>query len=109
MGLIQAHNHNYQRFLIDNVSYFVIGTGMHDNGPRLYGIKSTDFNGHRLLKGIDDQNGIAIIDLSTGIKQWFIDNSEKVLDIVYEVIIFDLNLIINYTTVPYYISRSNTA
>jgi hypothetical protein len=30
--------------------------------------------------GIDDQNGIAIIDLSTYIKQWFIDNSEKVLD-----------------------------
>jgi len=79
--VLQAHNHNYQRFLIDNVSYYVLGTGMHDNGSELYSIKSNNFNGHPLLKGIDDRNGIAIIDLSTDIKQWFIDNSEQVLDI----------------------------
>jgi Calcineurin-like phosphoesterase len=78
--VLQAHNHNYQRFLIDNVSYYVVGTGMHDNGSLLYDIESNDFNEHRLLKGIDDQNGIAIFDLSTDIKQWFIDNSEQVLD-----------------------------
>jgi predicted phosphodiesterase len=79
--VLQAHNHNYQRFLIDDVSYYVVGSGTHDMNSNLYKIKSDDFNGHQLLKGIDDQNGIAIFDLSNDIKQWFISNSEQVLDI----------------------------
>lgn len=78
--VIQAHNHNYQRFLIDDVLYYVVGTGTHDEGSGLYNIESDDFNGHELLKGIDDKNGIAIFDLSTNITQWFISNSNRTLD-----------------------------
>ena len=47
----------------------------------LYNIKSNDFNGHPLLKGIDDENGIAIFDLSTNITQWFVSNSDDVLNV----------------------------
>jgi len=66
---MQAHNHNYQRFLIDDVLYYVVGTGMHDEGSGLYNIESDDFNGNELLIGIDLKNGIAIFDLSTNITQ----------------------------------------
>jgi predicted phosphodiesterase len=78
--VIQAHNHNYQRFMIDNVAYYVVGTGTHDEGSKLYDLESNDYDGYPLLKGIDNENGIAIFDLSTEIKQWFLSNTESVLD-----------------------------
>ena len=37
-AVLQAHNHNYQRFDINGLEYFVTGTGTHDTGSSMYGV-----------------------------------------------------------------------
>ena len=85
--VLQAHNHNYQRFNIDKVSYYVVGTGTHDKGSQLYDINSKyDGLGHKLLAGYENKNGIAIFDLNIAnstkiVRSWFVDvKNDRVLD-----------------------------
>lgn len=85
--VLQAHNHNYQRFNIDNVNYYVVGTGTHDTSSQLYDINSKDDGlGHKLLKGYEDKNGVAVIDLNIAnstkiVRSWFVDvKNDRVLD-----------------------------
>lgn len=85
--VLQAHNHNYQRFNIDNVNYYVVGTGTHDTSSQLYDINSKDDGlGHKLLKGYEDKNGVAVIDLNIAnstkiVRSWFVDvKNGRVLD-----------------------------
>jgi predicted phosphodiesterase len=84
--VIEGHNHNYQRFFIDNIVYLVTGTGTHDQGSNLYPTKSNnDGQGHTVIKSYADKNGVTIVDLnianSTKITQgWFVGMDNKVLD-----------------------------
>ena len=84
--IVEGHNHNYQRFLIDKIIYLVTGTGTHDQGNNLYPTKSNnDGQGHTAIKTYQDKNGVTIVDLnianSTKITQgWFIGIDNKVLD-----------------------------
>ncbi len=85
--VLQAHNHNYQRFNIDKVNYYVVGTGTHDIGSQLYDINSKDDGlGHKLLNGYENKNGVAIFDLSISnstkiVRSWFVDvKNNRVLD-----------------------------
>ena len=85
--VLQAHNHNYQRFeLVDNILYLVTGTGTHDTGSDLYPLDSdNDGNGHKLERG-KRVNGITIIELQIDnfkkkhMKEWFISLDGKILD-----------------------------
>jgi len=85
-GVLQAHNHNYQRFDIDGLLYGVFGTGTHDTGSSMYPLKSEDWNGNTCIKCITGENGITIIDLqidnkySKHLDGWFINMDNKVLD-----------------------------
>jgi predicted phosphodiesterase len=85
-GVLQAHNHNYQRFDIDGLLYGVFGTGTHDNGSSMYPINSETWNGNNCIKCITGQNGITIIDLridnenSRQFNGWFINMGDEVLD-----------------------------
>src|SRR6266487_1691142 len=78
-GVLQAHNHNYQRFDIDGLLYGVFGTGTHDTGSSMYPLKSEDWNGNTCIKCITGENGITIIDLqidnkySKHLDGWFIN------------------------------------
>jgi len=84
--VVEGHNHNYQRFLIDNIVYLVTGTGTHEQGSNLYPTKSSDDGqGHKVIKSYADKNGVTIVDLnianSTKIVQgWFIDLKDGVAD-----------------------------
>jgi len=85
--VLQAHNHNYQRFeLVDDILYLLTGTGTHDTGSDLYPLDSdNDGNGHKLERG-KRVNGITIIDLQIDnpdkkhIKEWFISLHGQILD-----------------------------
>ena len=61
--VLQAHNHNYQRFNINGLMYGVFGTGTHDTGSSMYPLSSNDWNGNNCLKCITGKNGITILDL----------------------------------------------
>jgi hypothetical protein len=85
-GVLQAHNHNYQRFNIDGLIYGVFGTGTHDTGSDMYPLESTSWNGNDCLQCITGKNGITIIDLdinnrdSKNIVGWFIGMDNEILD-----------------------------
>jgi hypothetical protein len=85
-GVLQAHNHNYQRFNIHGLMYGVFGTGTHDIGSSMYPLSSDTWQGNDCLKCITGENGITIIDLnlnnikSKHIVGWFINMENQVLD-----------------------------
>jgi predicted phosphodiesterase len=85
-GVLQAHNHNYQRFNINGLMYGVFGTGTHDTGSSMYPLDSNSWQGNACLKCITGKNGITIIDLhfnNENTKQfvgWFIGMRQEVLD-----------------------------
>ena len=85
-GVLQAHNHNYQRFNIHGLMYGVFGTGTHDTGSSMYPLESDTWQGNDCLKCITGENGITIIDLnlnninSKHFVGWFINMENQVLD-----------------------------
>ena len=85
-GVLQAHNHNYQRFNINGLMYGVFGTGTHDTGSSMYPLDSDTWDGNNCLKCITGKNGITIIDLHFNNKNpkdfvgWFIGMNSEVLD-----------------------------
>jgi predicted phosphodiesterase len=87
-GVLQSHNHNYQRFNINGLMYGVFGTGTHDTGSSssMYPLNSNDWNGNNCLKCITGKNGITIIDFhfnNNNAKHfvgWFIGMNREVLD-----------------------------
>jgi len=85
-GVLQAHNHNYQRFNIHGLMYGVFGTGTHDTGSSMYPLESDTWQGNDCLKCITGENGITIIDLNlNNIKSkhfvgWFVNMENQVLD-----------------------------
>jgi predicted phosphodiesterase len=88
-GVLQAHNHNYQRFNIHGLMYGVFGTGTHDTGSSMYPLESDTWQGNDCLKCITGENGITIIDLnlnninSKHFVGWFINMENQVLDRFY--------------------------
>ena len=85
-AVLQAHNHNYQRFNIDGLMYGVFGTGTYNTGSTMYPLQSDTWKDNNCLKCITGKNGITIIDLhiyNYDRKQfvgWFIDMDHEVLD-----------------------------
>jgi len=84
-GVLQAHNHNYQRFNINGLLYGVYGTGTHDIGSSMYPLKSTNWEGNDCLQCITGKNGITIIDLqldnnSKHFVGWFLGMNQEILD-----------------------------
>ena len=85
-GVLQAHNHNYQRFNIDGLLYGVFGTGTHDTGSNMYPLKSDTWGGNQCIKCITGKNGITVIDLHFNNEQsknfagWFIGMDNQILD-----------------------------
>jgi predicted phosphodiesterase len=85
-GVLQAHNHNYQRFNIHGLMYGVFGTGTHDTGSSMYPLESYTWQGNDCLKCITSENGITIIDLnlnninSKHFVGWFLNLENQVLD-----------------------------
>ena len=85
-GVLQAHNHNYQRFNINGLLYGVYGTGTHDTGSSMYPLDSTNGDGNDCLQCITGKNGITIIDLqlnhnnSKHFVGWFLGMHREVLD-----------------------------
>jgi predicted phosphodiesterase len=85
-GVLQAHNHNYQRFNIDGLFYGVFGTGTHDTGSKMYPLQSGGWGKYECIKCITGKNGITVIDLqfdSTNSKHyvgWFLGMNQEVLD-----------------------------
>jgi hypothetical protein len=85
-GVLQAHNHNYQRFEIDGLMYGVFGTGTHDTGSSMYPLKSDNWQGYNCEKCITGENGITIIDIHLNKSQndivgWFLGMQREILDI----------------------------
>lgn len=84
--ILQAHNHNYQRFDVNGLDYMVVGTGTHDSGSSMYPIDSNSWNGFNCLKCFTGTNGITLIDLQIDNKNvrnmqgWFISNADQVKD-----------------------------
>ncbi len=85
-GVLQAHNHNYQRFNIHGLMYGVFGTGTHDTGSSMYPLESDTWQGNDCIKCITGENGITIIDLnlnninSKHFVGWFVNMKNQVLD-----------------------------
>jgi hypothetical protein len=85
-GVLQAHNHNYQRFNIDGLLYGVYGTGTHDTSSDMYPLKSDSWEGNDCIKCITGENGITIIDLqidnprAKNFQGWFVNMDNKILD-----------------------------
>jgi len=85
-GVLQAHNHNYQRFNIKGLMYGVFGTGTHDTGSSMYPLQSDNWQGNNCLKCITGKNGITIMDLdisNTNSKHfvgWFLGMGKEILD-----------------------------
>lgn len=84
-GVLQAHNHNYQRFNIKGLLYGVYGTGTRDTGSNMYPLESSTWEGNDCLQCITGQNGITIIDLqlnnnSKHLVGWFLGMNREVLD-----------------------------
>jgi hypothetical protein len=83
IGLVdQAHNHNYQRFLIDDITYLTTGTGYHDEGSALYDIKSKDDGqGHTAAYTNDLVNGYTVVDFTgNSAKGYFVSSDNEVSD-----------------------------
>jgi predicted phosphodiesterase len=85
-GVLQAHNHNYQRFNVNGLMYGVFGTGTHDIGSSMYALESDTWQGNHCLKCITGKNGITLIDLHFNNKNsksfvgYFLGMSHEVLD-----------------------------
>jgi hypothetical protein len=85
-AVLQAHNHNYQRFDVNGMLYGVFGTGTHDTGSSMYPLNSDNWNGIKCQKCITGTNGITLIDLQIDnpnvrhMDAWFLDNSGNVKD-----------------------------
>ena len=85
-GVLQAHNHNYQRFNVHGMMYGVFGTGTHDTGSGMYPLNSDTWQGNNCLKCITGKNGITIIDLHFNENTpkhfvgWFLGMRNEVLD-----------------------------
>jgi len=85
-GVLQAHNHNYQRFDIDGLLYGVFGTGTRDTGSDMYPIQSDNWDGNKCLKCVTGENGITIMDMgienqnSREYRGWFVNMENHVLD-----------------------------
>lgn len=86
-AVLQAHNHNYQRFNINGLLYFVVGTGTHDTGSNMYPLESNSWEDNNCIKCITGKNGITIMDLqfdssnSKHLAGWFLGMDQKILDI----------------------------
>ena len=84
-GVLQAHNHNYQRFNINGLLYGVFGTGTHDTGSSMYPLEIYYLEGNDCLKCITGENGITVIDLQFNNKNskhfvgWFLGMNRKCL------------------------------
>ncbi|HKQ21447.1 MAG TPA: metallophosphoesterase [Nitrososphaeraceae archaeon] len=85
-AVLQAHNHNYQRFNINGLMYGVYGTGTHDTGSSMYPLESNSWEKNDCIKCITGKNGITIMDLqfnrsnSKHLVGWFLGMDQKVLD-----------------------------
>lgn len=84
-AVLQAHNHNYQRFNINGIMYGVFGTGTYDTGSKMYPLKSDTWKGYDCMKCITNENGITIIDLHLNKNTkhfvgWFIGMDNEILD-----------------------------
>ncbi len=84
--VLQAHNHNYQKEIVDNIPYLVVGTGTHDTGSSMYPCSSSSDQNGVPAKCITGTNGITIMDFQINdpntrhIDSWFLSNAEKVTD-----------------------------
>lgn len=84
--VLQAHNHNYQRFNIDGITYLNVGIGTHDTGSKMYPLDSNSWEGFKCQKCITGTNGIVILDFKIDdpntrqMNGWFIDMNENVKD-----------------------------
>lgn len=84
--VLEGHNHNYQRFDVNGITYELVGTGTHDTGSSMYPLNSNSWNSFACQKCITGTNGFALMDLAIGdpnvkgIQGWFISNSDKVMD-----------------------------
>lgn len=87
---IKRHEHNYQRYDINELEYLTIGTGNRD-GPdgedgNLYKLGTKESKGFERLYCQDDENGFVIMDLKIddplqrNVNGWFMSNSEEILD-----------------------------
>lgn len=85
--VLEAHNHNYQRFFIDPVVYWLVGTGTHDTNGGMYPISSNaQFDGKTCSKCFTGTNGVGIMDVQIDhpserhINGYFVSQSEKLMD-----------------------------
>ena len=84
--VMQAHNHNYQRFNINGMIYGTYGTGTHDTGSSMYSFSGNAWKNFDCLKCITKINGITVFDFKIddpakrNINAWFLDNSGNVQD-----------------------------
>jgi len=84
--VLEAHNHNYERFDVNGLEYMVVGTGTHDTGSSMYPLNGNSWNGFPCIKCITGTNGITIIDLQINdphiknMQGWFLSNAETVKD-----------------------------
>jgi predicted phosphodiesterase len=95
-GVLQAHNHNYQRFNINGLTYGVFGTGTHDTGSSMYPLQSNSWQSNICLKCITGKNGITIIDLHLNKNPkefvgWFIGMKQEILDSFYSISVNEIN------------------
>jgi hypothetical protein len=84
-AVLQAHNHNYQRFNINGIMYGVFGTGTYDTDSKMYPLESDTWKGYDCIKCITNENGITIIDLHLNKNTkhfvgWFIGMDNEILD-----------------------------
>ena len=81
----EGHNHNYQRFMIDGMSYVLTGTGTHDEGGKMYPVGSaTDGQGHTALFKKTGDNGITVMDFNIKnstkiVNGWFVSEDGKTI------------------------------
>jgi hypothetical protein len=69
----QAHNHNYQRFMVGNVTYLLVGTGWHDSGKNMYPVSSDgDQYGNKADAKITGKNGFTLVDFGAKVQGRFI-------------------------------------
>ena len=84
--ILEAHNHNYQRFDVNGMIYDLVGTGTHDTGGSMYSIDSQSWNGFNCQKCFTGTNGILLMDFQIDdphvkhMSGWFISNNDAVKD-----------------------------
>jgi hypothetical protein len=85
-AVLQAHEHNYQRYDINGLEYIVVGTGTHDTGSSMYKLGDKQFQGFECLKCFTGTNGFVLMDLKIddprqhNVNGWFIANNGDIKD-----------------------------